>query len=112
MIWLERINICSPGIVEARKVLDLCKQILESTAFETELRLRVFRNTTYSTDISIHLLWKSDPGAVSILGREVDAALQDLGLISHTIWIEQEELTLVDASTIYSSQKSPLGQTG
>lgn len=97
MIWLERINICSSGIVEARKVLELCEQIVESTAFDTELRVKVFCNTTHATDISIHLLWKSDPGAVSLLGREVGSALLDLGLISHTVWTEQEEPATADA---------------
>ena len=105
MIWLERINIRSPGIVEARKVLELCKQILEATAFDTELRVKIFCNTTYATDISIHLLWKSDPGAVSLLGKEVGSALQDFGLISHTAWIEQEEPKSLD-----TTEKNPSEQ--
>lgn len=105
MVWLETINIRSAGIGEARKVLDLCRQIVESTPFDTALRLKVYWNATYMTDISIHLQWKSDPGAMSILGKEVSSALQDLGLISHTVWIEQEELTTID-----TSEKSPSEQ--
>lgn len=69
MVWLEMINIRSAGVIEARKVLELCRQIVESTAFDTALRIQVFCNAAYTTDISIHLQWKSDPGAVSILGK-------------------------------------------
>ncbi|MDR3555669.1 MAG: hypothetical protein P4L55_13005 [Syntrophobacteraceae bacterium] len=90
MVWLETINIRSAGATEARKVLDLCRRIVESTASEKGLRLKIFCNAAYATDISIHLQWKSDPGAFSILGKELSSALQDHGLISHSVWIEQE----------------------
>jgi hypothetical protein len=54
------------------------------------LRLKIFCNAAYATDISIHLEWKSDHGADSILGKELGSALQDHGLINHSVWIEQE----------------------
>jgi hypothetical protein len=90
MIWVETINIRTAGIIEAGKVLDLCREILESIAFETALRLKVFCSTKYTTDISIHLQWKSDPGPSSVLASQLISALGDFGLISHSIWIEQE----------------------
>lgn len=93
MVWLETINIRSAGVIEARKVLELCSQIAESTAPDAALRVKVFCNSTYTTDISIHLQWNSDPGPSSILGNELTSALRDLGLINHTVWIEQEYLT-------------------
>ena len=92
MVWLETINIRSAGVGEARKVLELCSRIAESTAPDTAFRLTVFCNATYTTDISIHLQWNSDPGPSSLLGGELTSAIQDLGLISHTVWIEQEDL--------------------
>jgi hypothetical protein len=90
MVWLETINIRSAGIIEARKVLELCTQIAESAAPDTALGVKVFCNVAYATDISIHLQWTSEPGASSVLGNELTSALRDLGLISHTMWIEQE----------------------
>ncbi|SPF34122.1 hypothetical protein SBDP1_120022 [Syntrophobacter sp. SbD1] len=90
MDWLETVNIRSAGVIEAGKVLDLCRQIFESTAFETALKLKVFCNAKYATDISIHLQWKSDPGPSSVLGSQLSSVLGDFGLISRTLWIEQE----------------------
>ena len=90
MVWLETINIRSSGVVEAGKVLDLCRQIFESIASETALRLKVFFNAKYATDISIHLQWKSDPGPSSVLGSQLISALADFGLISRNLWIEQK----------------------
>ncbi|MDR3554244.1 MAG: hypothetical protein P4L55_05785 [Syntrophobacteraceae bacterium] len=93
MVWLETINIRSAGIIEARKVLGLCKRIVEATKLDTALRFKVYCNAMYATDISIHLQWKSEPGPSSVLGKELISALRDIGLISHAVWIEQEELT-------------------
>ena len=90
MIWLEIISVRTAGVIEAGKVFDLCTRSFQSIAVEKLLKLAVYRHAIYATDISIHLQWESDPGPWSILGSEVSSALGDLGLISHTLWIEQE----------------------
>lgn len=92
MIRLEMISTRAAGIIEAEKILEICRQTHQSIAGEKLLKMTVFCNTKYATDISIHLQWKSDPGTGSLLGRELSSALAGLGLISHTLWIEQEEL--------------------
>ena len=92
MIWLEMISIRTAGIIEARKVFEICRQTFQSIADEKLLNWTVFCSARYATDISIHLQWKSDSESGSILGKEMSSALGDLGLISHTLWIEQEEL--------------------
>jgi hypothetical protein len=92
MIWLEMISTRAVGMIEAEKILELCRQTHQSIAGEKLLTMTVFCSTRYATDISIHLQWKSNPGTGSVLGRELSSALADLGLISHTLWIEQEEL--------------------
>jgi len=51
--------------------------------------MKVYCSARYKTDISIHFQWKSDPGPGSILGLEVVSALKELGLVSHTLWIER-----------------------
>jgi hypothetical protein len=51
----------------------------------------VYFSAKYSTDISIHLEWASNPGSESFSGRAICEALRDLGLISHTVWAKQEE---------------------
>jgi hypothetical protein len=92
MMWLEMISTRAAGMIEAEKILEICKQTHQSIAGEKLLRMTVFCSTRYPTDISIHLQWKSDPGSGSLMGRELSSALAGLGLISHTLWIEREEL--------------------
>lgn len=91
MIWLELISTRAVGITEAEKILEICRQTHQSIAGEKLLKMTVFCNTRYATDISIHLQWKSDPGTGSVLGRELSCALEGLGLINHSLWVEQEE---------------------
>ena len=94
MMWLETISIRTAGTIEASNVFDLCRQSLQSIAHKELSKLTVYCNARYSTDISIHLEWKCDPGSESVLGRAISEILGDLGLISHTSWIEQEDFTV------------------
>ncbi len=91
MTWLEIISIRTAGLREAGRVFKICSRIFQSISIEKLSNLTVFCNARYATDISIHLHWKSDPGQRSVLGLEVVSALKDLGLISHTLWIEQDD---------------------
>jgi hypothetical protein len=106
MMWLEMISIRTAGVIEAAKVFELCRQSFQSIDHEKLLKLTVYCNAKYATDISIHLQWKSDPGTGNILGRELSAALGDLGLINHTLWIEQEEFTTCDTSETSSNERT------
>ena len=42
MIWLEMISIRTAGIIEAGKVFEICRQMLQSIADEKLLKLTVF----------------------------------------------------------------------
>lgn len=84
MLWLEMVSTRAAGMIEAEKIMEICKQTLQSIAGEKLLRMTVFCNTRYPTDISIHLQWKSDPGSGSLLGRELSSALAGLGLTFRT----------------------------
>ncbi len=91
MTWLETINIRTARVTEAAKVIELCRQHFQSIAVEELLKLSVYCSAKYSTDISIHLEWASNPGSESFSGRAICKALGDFGLISHTVWAKQEE---------------------
>ncbi len=91
MTWLETINIRTARVTEAAKVIELCRQHFQSIAVEELLKLSVYCSAKYSTDISIHLEWASNPGSESFSGRAIREALRDFGLISHTVWAKQEE---------------------
>jgi hypothetical protein len=102
MIWLEIISTEAAGIIEAEEVFE----DLQANEPEKLLKMTVFRNAKYATDIRIHLQWKSDPGTGNISSRELSAALGDLGLINHTLWIDQEEFTTCDTSETSSNERA------
>lgn len=105
MTWLEIISIRTAGVTESANVFNLCRQSFQSIVHEKLMKLTVYCNAMYATDISIHIQWKSDPGSRSILGREVSAALGRFGLVNHTLWIEQEDLTIDHSFEIKSRQE-------
>ena len=102
MIWLEMISVRTGTPVVAEQALDFCREVSKSVQTGELLKFAVYCNGTYPTDVSIHLLWKSNPGQSSMLGREVCTALGDLGLVSHTLWIEQKESGVVNGLEFYS----------
>ena len=104
MTCLEMISVRTGSAMDAAKALDICREISQSVQIAELLKIDVYCNAAYPTDVSIHLHWKSDPGFWSILGREVNAALGDLGLVSHTLWIEQEGSGICDMLEIGSKQ--------
>ena len=93
MTWLESINIRTARVTEAAKVIELCRQNLQSITVEKLLKLSVYCSAKYATDFSIHLEWKSAPGSESVLGRAISEALGDLGLISRMVWTKQEDFS-------------------
>ncbi len=90
MIWLEMISIRAAGIMEVEKVLDICSEFHLYITSDQLLEMTLFRNVTYATDIDIVFKWKSDPGDESIYGRQLSSLLESHGLISHTIWVQEE----------------------
>jgi hypothetical protein len=91
MVWLEIVSIRTACAIETDRIFEICRQCCRCNSTGQLLKLIVYRSARYDTDISIHFHWKSDPGPGSIPGLEVISALEDLGLISHTSWIKQEE---------------------
>jgi hypothetical protein len=108
MSWLEIISIRTAGTIEIGKVLDICRQCCQCAGAGELLKIIVYRSAQYETDVSIHLHWQSDPGPEcrSILGREVRAALGDLGLICHSVWVEQEKFIILTPSKMTGNRVS------
>jgi hypothetical protein len=53
--------------------------------------IRVYRHAAWDTDWSLHLYWESEqPGKDgSALGLRLSKALEEFGLIDHSIWVEE-----------------------
>ncbi len=90
MTWLETINLRIARVNKVAEAIELCGRFQAFASVEKLLKVRVYRSSRYSTDISIHLTWGHDPGVESALGRSISEALGELGLINHTVWKEQE----------------------
>jgi hypothetical protein len=104
MIWLETINTRTAGIMETERALEICRQMYLSIADNKFVEMTIFSNAIYATDISIHLQWRSNPGDKSVLGKELSSALENLGLVSHTVWIEKDHNTgNVNLKELYQS---------
>jgi len=94
MKWLEIINVrCAGQVNEVYSQIDL-KQALHRTGKETGLkRIRIYRHASLSRDISIHLFYESSELQVnkSELGLRLTASLKELGLVSHSLWMLEDD---------------------
>jgi hypothetical protein len=89
MNWLEIINVCAAGPRERIKILELCSKIRVPKMRGRSANLKVY-GSSLSTELSIHIQWisQNEAGGKSPLGRALSRAVGDLGLVTHTIWIE------------------------
>lgn len=75
---------------------DLIESIRESIRSESlKGTLRFYSNAKLSTDLSIHIHLETDSPTCqcSELGTRLAAALQEYGMVKHTLWIEDEQQT-------------------
>ncbi len=98
MKWVEIISLRCPGNIDTRFVDELFKDISESD-LPTDtpkhlVEIKVYHHSVVETDLSIHIFWESEPGSQnkSALGARVCFALEPLGLLNHSVWIETAAL--------------------
>lgn len=73
---------------------DVLEAVREAVAgLGARCRVEVYQHAGVPSDVGIHLRHgegRVDPDLVS-LGTRLAAALRDLGMVEHSIWIEREE---------------------
>jgi hypothetical protein len=94
MKWVEIIKLRSSG--EASGPL---KAFLSAIAQNTQRGLvetRIYRHAAWKTDWSLHLQWESEKLEKngSALGLRLSHALKDFGLVDHSVWIEEESISI------------------
>ena len=52
--------------------------------------VRIYRHTTVTTDIAVHLLSGKGGTCASDLGLLLAEALREHGMVEHTVWIEEK----------------------
>jgi hypothetical protein len=70
----------------------LLDQTASSTGILGLVDVRVYGHGSVESDVSLHLHWESDrpEGSGSALGRQLSGALEEFGLVDHSVWIEEE----------------------
>ena len=89
MNWLEIINVYPARPQEKIKVLEICSKIRVAGNGNNSAELKVY-GSSFNPELSIHINWtsQSEPQGKSPLGRALSRAFSDLGLVSHTLWVE------------------------
>ncbi len=91
MKWLEIIKLRSVG-----NNRNLVKKIALSATEAGQkglVKIEFYRHAILESDLSLHLLWDSDQLEKngSALGLHLAQALEEFGLVDHSIWIEKEK---------------------
>lgn len=91
MNWIEIIRVEAAGSRERIRILEICGKIRIHKATRGSANLRVYGGN-FDRELSIHIQWNSPsaPEGRSALGEALTRAIGDLGLVSHTIWVEWE----------------------
>jgi len=93
MKWIEIINLRSAGIPTESIKPKIPRSVAEADQSKNLVSVQVYRHATLDTDLSVHLLFESLRPDIqpSALGQRLASALKAFGLVSHSLWIEEEE---------------------
>jgi hypothetical protein len=90
MKWLEVIELrsvnCNKELLESQ-LLELIDEVEKAASKQT---IKSYRRVMIDTDFSIHLCHDSTEGEnrASPLGLRIASALEEFGMVNHSIWIE------------------------
>ncbi len=89
MNWLEIISVKAAGSIERTRVIEICSKIRIPRMNGKSARMLVYGNSI-NNELTIHIYWSSPsaPEGKSPLGRAMSRTISDLGLVSHTVWVE------------------------
>jgi hypothetical protein len=90
MKWIEIITLRSLVKANRQLVDELLHQLSQQKKSGLAASIRVYHHPTVETDLSIHILWKTEaqPPDKSPLGQQLSYSLKELGLLSYSIWVE------------------------
>ena len=107
MKWLETITLRCAGSREKRVVLDLLQKISVVDEAAGPVGAEVYQHAVVESDLSIHIHWNSETfgRGKSSLGLRLAHALQDFGLISHSVWVHEGRVPLKARRTSDKEQR-------
>jgi hypothetical protein len=92
MKWMEIITLRSVADAERKMVSELVSQVRGTDKQTQPLEVRIYRHATVDTDLSIHIYWEcaSKAQQQGTIGALLANAARDFGMVSHSVWIEEE----------------------
>ncbi len=92
MACLEVITVRIAQKDEWQNARNLCTQVFHTVEKEGLVSLKVYRSSGYRSDLSVHINRQVEPFGQekSLLGLQIAKGLSTFGIISHTVWMDQE----------------------
>ena len=93
MRWVEIITLRSNGNFQESLIQELLKPGAKGDGSNGLIAMKIYRNAWVSNDLSIHLRWRSmnaEPKE-SPIGIRLSETLKELGLVNHSIWVEEKK---------------------
>ena len=93
MKWIEIITLRSADNIHKSLILELLHQIEQLDTANGLTAISMYHQAEVGNNLSIHIHWKSEPGSQnkSPLGLRFSSALKPLGLLNHSVWVEDEQ---------------------
>ncbi len=95
MKWVEIITLRSFAKSAPQLVEQILRNVDNSEMQGHPADIRVYYHSAIETDLSIHIYWETKPETPreSPLGHRLSYALKGLGLLNHSVWIENGDWT-------------------
>ena len=91
MNWIEIISLRSSEKIREPLISELMNPIAYDDKTSGLLMVKIYRNASIDTHVSIHLHWKSARARQdgSVIGLHLAQALKEFGLVDHSFWVEE-----------------------
>lgn len=91
MKCVEVITLRSLAKVNIETMDELLRQVFKSKISGFTPKIRIYRHSTVETDFSIHICWETEEQHPrgSPLGHQFTDGLKELGLLTHSVWVEK-----------------------
>ncbi len=88
--WIEIIKVRAVGTIGVQTAADVVRDFSTMNEGTKPTALKLYHHSTVESDLSIHLSWNLETMRVqkSPLGLRIADAIGDLGMVNHSVWIE------------------------
>jgi hypothetical protein len=92
MNCLEVITVRVAEKEDLENTLEFCTQVFHTVETRELKGLSIYRSTGYGSDLSVHIRYPFEHSrqGKSLLGLQLAKGLSAFGIVSHTLWIDQQ----------------------